>query len=597
MEQLWQLDPSSGTANFIAPRYRKLGLPLAPVKLSILRSSTVEPIVPLLRTAAFCSSMDLEVELGEFNAYQQEIFDPESALYQRSPDVVLLIPQASNYAPELCQRYADLSEAKVAEVVQRAQEQLASLIASFRQHSQAHFIVHNLEVPTHPATGLLDAQRSGQVEAIAQINRALCETAQRHSGVYVLDYDALIARHGRTDWRDERKWLTTRMAVSSANLVHLAREWVRFLVPLVGRVAKCAVVDLDNTMWGGVIGEDGMDGIALSPEYPGAAFQEMQRALLDLRARGILLAICSKNNEADAMEALAKHPGMLLRPEHFAAMRINWQPKSQNLVEIAQELNIGIDSLAFLDDNPIERQQVRSLAPEVMVVELPESPFGYAEAVRTFPAFGRLTASSEDQQRSKYYAAAKEAKKLETSVGSREDFFRSLEQRAIVQSMTSMTQARIAQLIGKTNQFNLTTRRRSEPEVVACAAEEGYHVAAITVVDRFVDNGIVGVAIAHTTEGVCEIDTFLLSCRVIARTVETAFLSYLVAHARDQGATHLQGWFLTSKKNAPAANFYQDHGFRRIEESDEGALWSLDLGKQDVACPEWIALSIDEGDE
>ena len=209
-------------------------------------------------------------------------------------------------------------------------------IASFRKHSQAALIVHSLEVPAVPGAGILDAQREDNAaEAIHRINRGLRALAGQHRGVYILDYDALVARHGRDRWGDARKWLTVRLPVASANLPHLASEWLRFLHPLAGKVAKCVAVDLDNTLWGGIIGEDGMNGIRLGADYPGAAFQELQRALLDLSRRGILLAVCSKNNPADAMEALSTHPGMILQPRDFAAMRINWNDKAQNLREIA----------------------------------------------------------------------------------------------------------------------------------------------------------------------------------------------------------------------------------------------------------------------
>ncbi len=280
-----------------------------------------------------------------------------------------------------------------------------------------------------PARGVFDAQSAeNQASAIHGINRALRDVAAEHPGVYILDYDALVARYGRLQWHDERKWLTVRLPISAQNLNHMVNEWMRFLHPLSGKIAKALVVDLDNTLWGGVIGEDGMAGIRLGTEYPGAAFQDVQRALLDLHRRGILLAIASKNNPEDAMEALTTHPGMLLKPEHFACMRIHWGDKAQSLREIAKELNIGIDSLAFLDDNPIERRAVRTQVPEVMVLDLPHEPTEFARIVREFPAFERLTLSAEDLQRGSYYQAQREREHLEQSITSREDFYRSLNQ-------------------------------------------------------------------------------------------------------------------------------------------------------------------------
>jgi FkbH-like protein len=294
--------------------------------------------------------------------------------------------------------------------------------------------------------GILDGQaEENQTESLRRINRGLRALAREHRGIYILDYDALVARHGRETWGDERKWLTVRLPVASAHLVHLAAEWLRFLHPLTGKVAKCVAVDLDNTLWGGVIGEDGMTGIRLGQEYPGAAFQAVQRALLDLTRRGILLAICSKNNAADAMEALASHPGMVLRPADFAATRINWNEKAQSLREIAAELNIGLDSVAFLDDNPVERQHVLDQAPEAIVIPLPEDPMRFAQAIRDCPYFERLGLSDEDRRRGEYYASDRERAKLQGTVTSKEDFYRSLEQVAEIAPVNAATLARVAQ--------------------------------------------------------------------------------------------------------------------------------------------------------
>jgi len=380
-------------------------------------------------------------------------------------------------------------------------------------------------------------------------------------------------------------------------LNHLVNEWLRFLHPLTGKVAKAVVVDLDNTLWGGVIGEDGIGGIQLSSEHPGAAYQKLQRALLDLHHRGILLAICSKNNADDAMEALQNHPGMLLKPEHFAAVRINWGDKSQNLREIAAELNVGIDSLAFVDDNPIERQQIRIQVPEVFVIELPDDAMGFATAIHECPRFDRLSLSAEDHQRSEYYQKQRERGRLEQTVSSREDFYRSLQQEVEIAPLDRFTLPRIAQLTNKTNQFNLTTRRYTEQQISELASSPDWNCFSLRVRDRFGDNGLVGVAITRKQEKTYEVDTLLMSCRVIGRTVETAFLSFLAEHARKQGAQRLQGWFLPTKKNAPARDFYSSHGFQVLELNGRGTLWGLNLQQGHVACPEWIRLHIVNGEK
>jgi FkbH-like protein len=401
-----------------------------------------------------------------------------------------------------------------------------------------------------------------------------------------------VARHGNEHWHDERKWLTARLPIAAGYLLQMAREWMRFVVPLSGRTAKVLVVDLDNTLWGGVIGEDGMAGIKVGAEYPGAAYQALHRALLDLSRKGILLAVCSKNNLDDAMEALETHPGMLVRAKHFAALRINWTDKAQNLREIAQELNVGIDALAFLDDNAFEREQVRSALPEVKVIDLPKNPLEYASAVRNCAAFERLTLSAEDQQRTEMYAAQKQRAGAEQTFQSKEDFFRFLEQEAELEPVSDLTLARVAQLTQKTSQFNLTTRRYTEPQIADLVKLPEWNIFSIKVRDRFGDHGLVGVAITHDEGEQCEVDTFLLSCRVIGRTVETALLAHLAESAAQRGRKQLFGWFLPTRKNAPARNFYEQHGFERRATGSAGTLWTLDLQSSTLRCPEWIKLKV-----
>ncbi len=593
LAELWRREPGSATAGFVVSRLDRLRdrPPLTKFKLAILRSFTVEPIIPLLRAEAFAYGIDVEVHVGDFNTYVQDIVDANSSLYRFAPNAVVLAVRTEDVAPELAHRFADLAP----EDAQRAADRVASSyeqwIGSFRQHSQAALIVHSLERPNGPSFGVLDSQsETGQSGLIRHINDELCRIAQSHRGVYVLDYDGLVARYGSEHWHDERKWLMARLPISADHLLPMAREWMRFLVPLSGRSAKALVVDLDNTLWGGIIGEDGMTGIKIGPEHPGAAFQTLQRALLDLSRRGILLAICSKNNLDDAMEAIDKHPGMLLRSNNFAAVRINWGDKSQNIREIAQELNIGTDSLAILDDNPFEREQVRAALPEVTVINISQNPGEYAAVVRGCPVFERLTLSAEDLQRTAMYAEQRQRAVAENSFQSKEDFFRFLEQEAELSAVSDLTLARIAQLTQKTNQFNLTTRRYSAAQIAEMAKQPGWNIFSIRVRDRFGDHGVVGVAIAHDQGEQCEVDTFLLSCRVIGRTVETALLAHIAKCAAERGCKRLVGWFLQTKKNAPARDFYPQHQFELVEQNGTSSLWSLDLTRQAVAFPKWVKL-------
>ena len=597
LRELWRRETNSATAAFIVTRLDQLHdkLPLTKAKLAILRSFTVEPILRLLRAEAFSYGIDLEIHVGDFNTYVQDIVDAHSSLYRFAPNAVILAVRAEDVAPDLASKFADLSPEAAQQAADRVASGYEQWVNSFRRHSQSALIIHALERPAPSSLGVLDSQtESGQSGLIREINRELRRIASAQRGVYVLDYDALVARHGSEHWHDERKWQMARLPIAADHLLHMAREWMRFLVPISGRTAKCLVVDLDNTLWGGIIGEDGMTGIKVSAEYPGAAFQALHRALLDLSRKGILLAICSKNNLDDAMEALEKHPGMLVRAKDFAAVRINWGDKTQNLREIAGELNIGIDSLAFLDDNPFEREQVRVALPEITVIDISGNPLEYAAAVRDCPVFERLTLSAEDQQRTAMYAEQRQRAGAEQSFQTKEDFFRYLEQEADLEPVTDLTLARVAQLTQKTNQFNVTTRRYTETQIAEMSKQRACNIFSIKVRDRFGDHGLVGVAITRDEGEQCEIDTFLLSCRVIGRTVETALLAHLAKSAAERGCQRLVGWFLPTKKNAPARDFYQQHGFVEHQTNETGTLWVLDLKSSALSAPDWIKLNVTE---
>jgi FkbH-like protein len=559
------------------------------VKIAVLRSFTIEPAVPLIRALARLHGIDAAVKVGEFNSYIQEIIDPNSWLYEFDPDIVILAAQTRDVAPDLWQRGPNASMVESDELVKSVTSPITSLIAPLRARSNASLIIHSFEEPSFCSSGLLDGRHEiGQSSLISMMNAHLKRCALDNDGVYVLNYDGLIAKHGRSRWHDETKWLTTRSPISSECLIFLAEEYLRFMLPLCGRVSKVLAVDLDNTLWGGVIGEDGLNGIKIGPEYPGAAFLELQKAILDLHERGILLAICSKNNVADAMEALEGRQEMVLRPSHFSAIRINWLDKAQNLRDIASELNVGIDSLAFIDDNPVERERVMHDIPELFVVDLPNDPMGYAAALRSAPVFERLSITAEDKDRGKYYAQQRERLQMESTAGSLEEFYRSLEMRAEFVDVTPETLARIAQLTQKTNQLNMTTRRSTEAEVLAMAQDPTWRIFGIKVVDKFGDNGLVGIVILKYSGLDVLIDTFLLSCRVIGRTVETAMLAKVRELALAANCTRILGWFLPTRKNMPAAKIYPLHDFVIAKETNDGILWQTTVDNGALMQPEWI---------
>jgi FkbH-like protein len=592
LARLMREQPTASTASYVVARFTELRayLPLTRCRVAVARSFTVEPVIPLLRARCFAAGIDATVHVGDFNAYAREVLDPASSLYQFAPDILILAVRTADVVPGLWYDAADLSAAEMDRVVERTLADFASWIETFRRCSAAHLILHDLETPAHPVLGVLEAQQTGGPQAaIGRLNQGLRDLARQHPGVYVLDYDGLVARHGRLRWHDERKWLTMRMPIAADGLIHLADEYMRFMHPLTGRVCKALVVDLDNTLWGGVVGEDGLGGVQLGVEYPGATYRACQRAILDLYQRGVILGICSKNDPAEALAVLETHPDMLLRPRHFAARRINWADKAQNLSEIAAELNIGLDALAFLDDSPVEREWVRSRAPDVYVIELPADPTLYAQTLRECPVFERLALSDEDKRRGEHYAARHGRAELQQAATSVEEFHHSLDMTAEIAGPTPLTLARIAQLTQKTNQFNLTTRRYTDQELREMVRDPGVRILSLQLRDRFGDSGIVGVAIARVAGAVWEIDAFLLSCRAIGRGVETALLASVAQQARQTGAQRLLGWYRPTAKNGSVRDFYPAHRFMAVTEQDGSSLWTFDLGQDGPAPPPWIA--------
>lgn len=592
LRRIFQAEPNLANAQLVLKHASEAKFLVSkdPFKVAFLRAFTVEPLLPIMKAAALVGGVNLEVEVGSFNTYNQEILDENSWLYCSAAKLIILAVQCRDILPEIWSKSTELTEAQLKLYVENALKDLGAKVAALRQRLNSSILLPTLDTPMYSGSGILDAQAiHGQVTAIHDFNRGLKELAKRNSGVYVLDVQDLVARFGKSRWYDERKWHLARLPLSADAIPQIALEYMKYIHVLSGKLCKVIAVDLDNTLWGGIIGEDGIEGIHVGPASKGYSFQEFQRALLDCYNRGILLAICSKNNLQDAMDVFEKHPEMLLKPQHFAALRINWQDKAQNLREIAEELSLGLDSIAFLDDNPVERERVATEVPEVRVVEMPSDPSLYASMVRQCPYFQRLSLSSEDKERGRYYAEERQRKQIQTAASSIEDFYRSLAMEAEVAEADSSSLARIAQLTQKTNQFNLTTRRYSEQEIIDLSRNPHSRVYFLKSRDRFGDNGIVGVAISKIDGATCEIDTFLMSCRVIGRTLEKAMLSQIAQDARAAGTRNLQGWFIPTAKNQPAKDFYSSSGFEVAEQTPDGRiLWQIDLSNTNLEWPEWV---------
>ena len=600
-------DPTHATMLTVAERLAALvpaadTLPAAQrVRVAFLGSSTLDHLRSYVEVACRQAGLVAECYVGPFGQYAQEILQPASDLYAFAPDVVVLAVHGRALFPDLYDAPFEVPVAERRASVQGIVDQMAGLLSQLTSRTSALVLLHTFGTPQYSPISSLDLRDEfGQTAFFQALNERLAERVRRdYPSVRLIEEDRVYGRIGKQHVTDARMWYLARIGIGEGALGALADEYLRFIKPLKGRARKCLVLDLDNTLWGGVVGEDGPHGIALGQEAPGNAYRAFQEAILALAKRGVILAIVSKNNEADAMEVLEHHPDMVLRPQHFAALRINWIDKATNLRSIAEELNIGLDSLVFVDDNPAECALVRERLPEVLTVELPDDPARYRAMLLSLTDFESLTLTEEDRQRGQLYAQRRERQKWEAAhepegagLG---DYLADLGLVVELAEADEFAIPRVAQLMGKTNQFNVTTRRHGEAAVRAFAAAEHARVYSARVRDRFGDHGLVGVAILTREEdntAVWEIDSLLLSCRVLGRGVETALLSALAAEARSQGGTILRGIFIPTAKNTPAREVYGSHGFVRVGEREGGEVWELDLRTSDVALPTWLTLEL-----
>jgi FkbH-like protein len=586
--------PQAAAASFIRRALEKAPperLPLAPLRVALLSSFSIEFVHDTLIALGFLEGLRIQVYQAAFGQFRQEILNAESGLYAFSPDATILAVEGRDLVPVLYAHDAPDGALDPEVAVADAGQEIATLVRTFRERSAAILLVHNFAPPTWRRLGILDGQPgTGQAEAVAALNVALSRLCREVRGAYAVDYAGLVQRAGALSWYDDRMAHYARAPIAQTALPQLALEYIKFLRALGGKSKKCLVLDLDNTIWGGILGEEGPRGIQLGPEYPGSAYVAFQHAIRGLRQRGVILAVASKNNPADVDEVFASNPHMVLRPEDFSIVRIGWNAKSQSLAEITAHLNIAPDHVVFVDDNPVECDEVSHALPAVTVVTLPRQPEHFVRALLEPGFFDGLSVSTEDLRRAELYQQRDQAEDLRIQSASVEDFYRRLEMEVTFTPVHEGSLARAAQLTHKTNQFNVTTIRYAEADLLKRGADPAWLVSTVQVRDRFGDNGIVGVMMARTSGDEVEIDTLLLSCRVIGRTVETAMLAHLCEHATQHGARRLKGRIVATAKNAPVRDLFERHGFQR-ESAEDGAntAWTLDL-KATIRYPEWMKI-------
>lgn len=563
----------------------------ASLRVACLRNITIDAIVNYLRYFCLQRGIRADVYMGDFDTALQEAVNPSGPLFSFDPHIIILALKKEVLCGRLINDFIGLTADEVDREAQGMLDHINTILSSIRKNSAAAILVNNFEPVVLPALGILDYQSpQKQVNMVRSLNRRLLELTGRHPGTFIVDMDLLQSRLGYTRFIDTRYWHMGRAPYTREASKLIAFEYAKFVSALRGKQKKCLVLDCDNTLWGGIIGEDGLAGIHLGTTHPGSAYADFQRTILNLYRKGVLLAICSKNNERDVLDVLENHPDMMLRKEHFAAMRINWIDKVANLREIAAELNIGTDSLVFADDNPFEINMIRQLLPEVQTLLLSGEPSDFADLLNVAGYFDTLSFSEEDRRRNEMYQADRERKQAATA-GQFEDindYYRSLEMEIIINKGDPFSVPRISQLTQRTNQFNLTTRRYSEAEIKEMLDDPDVDVRYLRLKDRFGDSGIVGIAILRSRENECEIDTFLLSCRVIGRGVEDVLLKDCELLARKRGCGTLRGAYIPSSKNGQVEAFFPDRGFLLSASPQGGHAYALPLDEKEVSVPDYF---------
>jgi FkbH-like protein len=548
---------------------------LTPLKLGLVGSHTLDYLAPALVATGVRHGLLIEVVRADYGQVMQSVLDPGSSIARAGVDAVLVCLDPAMLGLANVQLAPDDARA----AVDNAIRQSATLYAGVRDVIGASVVAQTIPLPSEPLFGSYDARVTGTPRMMIEaFNRRLAEEVVQ-AGDLLVDIAFAAADYGLARWHDPRGWHSAKVPMSLDAVPLYADHLCRVLGASRGKARKCLVLDLDNTLWGGIIGDDGLEGILIGQgNSAGEAHLAIQSLALDLRQRGIILAICSKNDEANARLPFREHKDMLLREEHIAAFVANWTDKASNLREIARILNIGTDALVFLDDNPAERAIIRAELPEVAVPEVGDDASLYPGLLARAGYFEAVSFGEEDRQRADYYRANAERQSVAAVVTNLSEYLVSLEMVMTALPFDGQGRARIAQLTNKSNQFNLTTRRYNEEQIARFAADPGKFTLQVRLADKFGDNGMISVIIFDKNAKAWECDTWLMSCRVLGRRVEEAVLAIVAAAARVEGAKRLIGHYWPTPKNGLVERHFEKLGFANSGNAPDGATrWELDL--------------------
>jgi len=554
------------------------------IKTAVLSSFNFDQLKEILTVETFKYGMSNDIYLSGYNQYRQEILNNESPFYSFKPDITILAVAIDELIDNFSEIFLNISKNDLDRRLQEIIDLFSNLIKSIRSQIQSKIIINNFNYPFLLKPEIYDFQNiNGQTEWIKRLNSALVNLVAQFEDVYIFDINHYTSYFGAKSSYDTRMWFVAKIPYKIDFISFIAKKYSQYIKSTFEK-RKCLVLDLDNTIWGGIVGEDGLKGIQLGNDFPGNVYCEIQKKIKNFSKQGIILTINSKNNLSDVMEVFENHPHMILQWNDFAAARINWNSKHQNMLELANELNIGIDSMVFIDDSQFEIQMVNNIYPEIDFIQFCNNPIDNLEMLQELDSFITLSLTEEDLNKKDQYNAQVNRIKFKNRVLDIEDYYHGLNMKIKINECDSFNIPRVSQLTQKTNQFNLTTQRYSEIDIEKFCNSKSSRVYTLSVEDRFGDNGLTGVMIINLEKQKWEIDTFLLSCRIIGRTIETGFLSFILDQARANSVKEIIGQYFPNDKNSQVKELFKDHGF-----SLKNNLWILKT-HQIIEFPAWIEL-------
>jgi len=535
--------------------------PLPKRRLAILGDSATQFLTKAIKGYGYEEKIHFEIFEADFDQLNREILDPASELYRWSPEYIVIYLSAEN----LWTRFVASEQNARKNFWSQCLAEIQNWWSCIARLSKAKVIQLNFVEINDGVFGHFAAKTATSFPyQLKRVNLELMNLAQAHKHAFVVDVANLAGQIGYLNAHDPRLYVTSKVAFALDFLPSVAKAVVDVVKAVSGTIKKCLILDLDNTVWGGIIGDDGMENIQLGELGMGHAFDALQRWARELKHRGIILAVCSKNDEDIAKEPFRNHPDMSLRLDDIAVFTANWDNKVDNIKLIQKTLNIGFDSMVFLDDNPFERNMIRDLLPDVTVPELPEDPALYVSFLRSLNLFETASFSEEDRSRTRQYQEKMARVDFEKTFTSVDDYLRNLEMSSLVKPFDDFSVPRIAQLTQRSNQFNLRTVRYTEAEIESMRSAKDFLTLAFHLEDRFGDHGLIGLTVLNTLDAeTAFIDTWIMSCRVLKRGMEEFMLNQVVSEARRRGVKKLIGEYIPTPKNGIVKTFYSSLGFAR----------------------------------